>query len=81
MDIIDIFNAIYKERVKQDIKHPNFPKDLRMEVLVEEVGEVAKDLQEKNAENLKYELIQVAAVAVRWIEHLEKEDTHENTQL
>jgi hypothetical protein len=34
---------------------------------------VAKGLQEKESDNLRYELIQVAAVAIRWLEHLKKE--------
>lgn len=37
-------------------------------VLVEEVGEVAKALLEGN--NLEEELIQVAAVCVRWLEEM-----------
>ena len=37
-------------------------------VLVEEVGEVAKALQEGT--NLEEELIQVAAVCVRWLEEM-----------
>jgi NTP pyrophosphatase (non-canonical NTP hydrolase) len=43
-------------------------------VLTEEVGEVAKELLESdgNKVNLRMELIQVAAVAVRWIEYLEE---------
>jgi NTP pyrophosphatase (non-canonical NTP hydrolase) len=40
--------------------------------LTEEVGEVAKGIQEKDITNLRYELIQVAAVAVRWIEAIDK---------
>jgi hypothetical protein len=44
---------------------------------MEEVGEVAKELQEeeqyKNVINLYIELIQTAAVCVRWIEEIGKE--------
>jgi NTP pyrophosphatase (non-canonical NTP hydrolase) len=68
-----IYAEINAERAHQDYKHPKFPKHLRMEILVEEVGEVAKGLQEKEADNLRYELIQVASVAIRWLEHLKKE--------
>jgi hypothetical protein len=44
---------------------------------MEEVGEIAKELQEKdeykNVINLYIELIQTAAVCVRWIEELSEE--------
>jgi NTP pyrophosphatase (non-canonical NTP hydrolase) len=67
-----IFEEINQERSFQNEKHPHFPMDngARLAILVEEVGEVAKDIQEKNRKNLRLELIQVAAVAVRWIEAL-----------
>lgn len=65
-----IFNAIIEERAHQDETH-DFPDHLRMAVLAEEVGEVASALQEERVDHLIEELIQVAAVAIRWIEYLE----------
>jgi NTP pyrophosphatase (non-canonical NTP hydrolase) len=52
------------------------PDEQKLAVLVEEVGEVARELCESRAEsrspdsNLKTELIQLAAVAVAWSESL-----------
>ena len=46
------------------------PEVLRLAALVEEVGEVARALQEGDYENLAVELVQVAAVAVAWVEAL-----------
>jgi NTP pyrophosphatase (non-canonical NTP hydrolase) len=43
--------------------------DRRLRVLVEEVGEVARALEEGDSQ-LRAELVQVAAVAVAWLEAL-----------
>lgn len=78
-----IFEAIAEERLYQDRKH-DFPQELRLAILTEEVGEVAKELQEMNLFKVKNnltkskmellkELTQVAAVCVRWIENIDKE--------
>jgi len=47
--------------------------DRRLRVLVEEVGEVARDLEEDEEDDLelRIELVQVAAVAVAWLEALD----------
>lgn len=45
------------------------PADIHL-ILSEEVGEVAKAIQEGDAKNLHEEICQVAAVAVKWLEHL-----------
>ena len=73
-DRMYIYEEISAERNFQDKKHPDFQPDNahRLAVLTEEVGEVAKGIQEKDITNLRYELIQVAAVAVRWIEAIDK---------
>jgi NTP pyrophosphatase (non-canonical NTP hydrolase) len=70
----EIFQAIEKERARQDELHPVELTPLaRLAVLMEEVGEVAEALQEGPApgtlEHLEEELIQVAATAVRWLEN------------
>lgn len=45
----------------------------RLAVLGEEFGEVCKELQDGGTvENLRKELIQVAAVAVAWVEAIDK---------
>lgn len=72
----DLFEEISRERARQDLKHPypeGFPKDLRMEILVEEIGEVSKAKIEGDQAQLRDELIQVAATALRWIECLDHE--------
>lgn len=66
-----IFDSITAERARQDRKHPEFQPEFRMAVLSEETGEVGRALQNKDAANLREELVQVAAVAVRWLEALE----------
>ena len=43
----------------------------KVAVLSEETGEVARAVLENNNEQLKIELVQVAAVAVAWLESLE----------
>lgn len=68
----NILGGILIERMRQDRLHPEFPEHIRMAVLSEEVGEVGKALQEGNKANLIEELYQVAAVAVRWIQHIER---------
>jgi NTP pyrophosphatase (non-canonical NTP hydrolase) len=76
---MQIFERISIERERQDELH-EFPHHIRLAVLMEEVGEIAKELQEKdeykNVINLYIELIQTAAVCVRWIEELSKELKH-----
>ena len=73
---MQIFERISIERERQDELH-EFPHHIRLAVLMEEVGEIAKELQEKdeykNVINLYIELIQTAAVCVRWIEELHEE--------
>lgn len=68
-----IFTDITRERDKQDHKHPKFPHSPgdRLAILVEEVGEVATAIQNQDPINLREELTQVAATAVRWLEQLE----------
>ena len=46
------------------------PKALRLAVLTEELGEVAKAMQDETDKELLAELSQVAAVALRWMEDL-----------
>ena len=43
---------------------------VRLAVLAEECGEVARSVLERDEVNLRTELVQVAAVAVAWLESL-----------
>ena len=71
-----IFRDINLERQRQDSIFGEIDKSMlptMLSVLVEEVGECAKELNEKlpgDTENLEVELIQVAAVCVKWLEIL-----------
>jgi NTP pyrophosphatase (non-canonical NTP hydrolase) len=74
-----IFALIDAERQRQDEKHgrqDHVPQMVLNAVLVEEVGEVSKALLEASVphvvSNLKEELVQVAAVAVKWLELLDR---------
>ena len=70
MNQVDILNAILKERKRQDVLHPSNKKSAYLSIVVEELGEVAKAIQEKNIDQQKEELIQLAAVTMRWLEEL-----------
>ncbi|MBT2728385.1 hypothetical protein J7E63_15760 [Bacillus sp. ISL-75] len=70
MNQIEIINAIVKERKRQDYLHPRNKKDDYFVILLEEVGECATAIQKKDQDNLKEEIVQVAAVAMRWLEAL-----------
>ena len=66
-----IFDLIYQERMRQDNiwGWPRQLSDLLWYcILGEEVGEVARAILEDDRENLKEELVQVAAVCVAHLE-------------
>lgn len=58
-------------KLPHDCAEPQVHSHIKMSVLTEELGEVAKALlQEHHIDELETELIQVAAVAFAWIEAL-----------
>ena len=63
-----IFDAIIQERLRQDLLHPWNNKTNRLAILIEEVGEIAQALQGEGS--LEEEMVQLAAVCVRWLEEL-----------
>jgi NTP pyrophosphatase (non-canonical NTP hydrolase) len=69
-----VFELIRDERRRQDEKWgsanvlQNGSRELRLAVLTEEVGEVAKAILDHDHREMLEELIQVAAVAVAWLE-------------
>lgn len=70
----EIIRRVIEERVKQNTKYPedrNLPLPLWSTVLAEEVGESARAVLEHDLVNLEEELVQVAAVAVAWLEDLQ----------
>lgn len=68
MTIDFIIDAIIQERQRQDRLHIWTKKTNRLAILIEEVGEIAQGLQGDGC--LEEELVQLAAVCVRWLEEL-----------
>lgn len=75
--------AIDKERIRQQVKwgghhdwgmgdcsSPQVAPTVKAAVLSEECGEVARAVLDRDDDALRVELIQVAAVAVAWLESL-----------
>ena len=84
MEPVDIYAAINRERLRQgqlwnrphsfgfgDCSSRTLKPEVKALVLGEEVGEVNRAVLEKDTANLKVELVQVAAVAVAWLESLD----------
>lgn len=78
-----VYDLIDAERVRQQHKwggaHPwgfgdcsrdGIGPELKVVILTEEVGEVARAVFERLDGNLRDELVQVAAVAVAWLESM-----------
>lgn len=67
----EIYALINAERERQDRKwgeQADHSPEKWLAILTEEVGETAEAILEHNRPNMIEELIQVAAVAVRWLE-------------
>lgn len=62
-----IINRILRERSRQDKLHIWDADTNKMAVLAEELGEVAAAMQGQGI--LQDELVQLAAVAIRWLEY------------
>ncbi len=67
MNQIVIINRILRERARQDKLHTWDADTNKMAVLAEELGEVAAAMQGQGI--LQDELVQLAAVAIRWLEY------------
>ncbi len=83
---MEIFDEIVAEKAKQDNKFPGQWKRLKMvqayPILAEEVGEVAKEINDvitlKNKVgygDMRKELVQVATVAIRMIEMVDRDNS------
>lgn len=70
--LMKIFEAISKERERQDSLYPGFSSNQEaLMVLGAEVGEVFASIQKnRTRSNLEEELVQVATVCVKWLEIL-----------
>lgn len=74
----DIYNAIdpvaavttqlWNKDHGGDCSSPALPTPVKVAVLTEEVGEVARAALEHDTDGLRIELVQVAAIAVAWLE-------------
>ena len=77
---------ILGERLRQDKKWGDKPGEwkcsaaIKLAVLAEEFGEVARGLLERNAKNVREELVQVAAVALKWLEAYDSFEIENRTQ-
>lgn len=80
MKRLDLLDLILRERYRQNTlkaegKFPYTCADHeitdseRAVILTEEIGEVCRAVHDENPENLKEELVQVAAIALAWLEH------------
>jgi NTP pyrophosphatase (non-canonical NTP hydrolase) len=70
----EVLKDVVAERARQDAKwgsQRHLPDLLWHAILSEEVGECAKAILERDRENLRTELIQVAAVAVATVEAID----------
>ncbi len=65
-----IFNAIDAERDHQDAKwgEQNHADDYWLGIVMEEVGEVAKAVIERDDENVEGEIVQTMSVLMGWME-------------
>lgn len=76
-DTVDVLIEVSHERIRQDAKQGGTPGVDRRDdrtyaaVLGEEFGEVCRAWLERDVPNLREELIQVAAVAVAWVEEID----------
>ena len=81
MNRSEVFTLILEERARQaelwqephahglgDCSSPHVPQMVKAVVLAEEAGEVARAVLDGRADALRAELVQVAAVAVAWLE-------------
>lgn len=75
MTRLSILNSIVDERIRQDEKwgdQSRHPPTFWYAILGEEVGEVANAILHEDTRAVAKELIQVAAVAVAWLETMER---------
>lgn len=73
MKYVESVAQIWDELLRQEVKWKRAPGDwvdhpwLKNLVLGEEVGEVARGILEHDDDNVREELVQVAAVCINWL--------------
>jgi NTP pyrophosphatase (non-canonical NTP hydrolase) len=70
MNRTDIMADIFIERYRQNAIHPDNREEDMLAILIEEVGEIGRAIQNMDRVNLKEELVHTASVCVRWLEML-----------
>mgnify|MGYP001616241009 CR=1 FL=1 len=72
---MEVLEEVREERKRQDELwgEQNHGDGMWLAILVEEVGEVANDINERS-KKLREELIQVAAVACCWVEAIDRRE-------
>lgn len=64
--LIGTDSELERARVKFPGEEGTFSDEMWLTVLVEEIGECARAIQDEGADRLRAELVQVAAMAMRW---------------
>lgn len=83
--IFDIADETARARAKHGRSFERSSDDAKLRILLEEVGEVAKALNDQQLadenystsalrDHLRAELVQVASLAVRWLNHIDGVD-------
>ena len=64
--LFDVFDELARARYKHPDEEGKLTDAEWLAVLTEEVGECARAIQDETDEHLRQELVQVAAMALRW---------------
>ena len=65
------FELVREERERQDTQHGadrSFCDEKWLRIMVEEVGECARAIEDHDTEGLELEIVQVAAVCAQWLQ-------------
>ncbi len=78
----EFIELVLKERLRQNelFGVQNNTDEVWLSILVEEVGEVAQAIQNKDFANFNEEIVQIAAVATAWYEARHASDESEASQ-
>jgi len=71
---LEVLQSVGDERLRQDLRwgQQNHGDGLWLAILTEEVGETAEAMLDLSQTDIRAELVQVAAVAVAWIESIDR---------